>query len=510
MSRVAGALLLISKDKPKILKTLRPWWYKTSKKQNYRSPNFKMKRPRNSPSKKQLNLARKYILHRKETHVFFTRNQTLDTKKSRFLMLKKGSPYVKRHKDQSSRLHKVNNNKGNACHVNSKINTNISNENQYFMSFGCANEDVYDTCIFEEDLCLYEDGNVDETVQDSIQVKGIFPTGIEESTEIHTIHDRLPHQSPSIRVHIVQPTMEQEERSEICTTLTSFDKSRAPNSHPFKVNFRIPLAGGTSSHIVLKNTCSVDGFLLMIYVLLEENLTIRTQFEHSEHDLHKIYHQIWKKFTEGNFGDGKIAWGKYGGYIEDLEANGARTDKIIDIIGRENERIFCVLAKHRFPLRVHCSLVGDVYFTTQLYNVLPLYEVQGEPLYDTIKRAINKFLRGDDLPCYRTHENIKEKCRGNSVQTLVEPPLILPINLFFLNYGKKKYSSNEIPEIVESNEHRYELYMVRFFIEGVKHFVDKIKIYGSWALYDDCREKLYHFDVDPEYVQLSSCYFVKV
>ncbi|CAG2217910.1 unnamed protein product [Mytilus edulis] len=328
------------------------------------------------------------------------------------------------------------------------------------MSFGCANEDVYDTCIFEEDLCLYEDGNVDETVQDSIQVKGIFPTGIEESTEIHTIHDRLPHQSPSIKVNIVQPTMEQEERSEICTTLTSFDKSRAPNSHPFKVNFRIPLAGGTSAHIVLKNTCSVDGFLLMIYVLLEENLTIRTQFEHSEHDLHKIYHQIWKKFTEGNFGDAKIAWGKYGGYIEDLEANGARTDKIIDIIGRENERIFCVLAKHRFPLRVHCSLVGDVYFTTQLYNVLPLYEVQGEPLYDTIKRAINKFLRGDDLPCYRTHG--------------------------------------------------YELYLVRFFIEGVNHFVDKIKIYGSWALYDDCREKLYHFDVDPEYVQLSSCYFVKV
>lgn len=226
MSRVAGAFLLISKDKPKILKTLRPWWYKTSKMQNYRSPNVKMRRPRNSPSNNQLNLPRAYILHRKETHVFFTRNQKLDTKKSRFLMLKKGSPYVKRHKDQSSRLHKVKNNKGNACHVNSKINTNISNENQYFMSFGCANEDVYDTCIFEEDLCLYEDGNVDETVQDSIQVKGIFPTGIEESTEIHTIHDRLPHQSPSIRVHIVQPTMEQEERSEICTTLTSFDKSK--------------------------------------------------------------------------------------------------------------------------------------------------------------------------------------------------------------------------------------------------------------------------------------------
>ncbi|XP_063441038.1 uncharacterized protein LOC134721765 [Mytilus trossulus] len=520
MSREAGTVSPICNDKPKTLKTLQTWWHKASKKQNNRSPNRKVIRPGKMPPKNQRNFSRVYLLqvHRKATPISFARNQRLDTQLSHCLMLKKGPPYVKRHKDRSRRFQKVEKNQGKTYHVDGGIYTNLGYENHFLMRFGCANGDVYgdDTYILEEDLCLYGEGTVGETIQYTTRGKGIVPTGIEENTEIHTIrdipvHEHLHQQFRSKRMHIVQPTREQEERSEICTTLSSYDKNRIPNCRPIQLDFGIPLAGGTSAHIVLKNTCCIDGFLLMIFVVLEENLKLRSQFEHSEHELHKIYHQIWKRFTVGDFGDGKIAWGKYGGYIADLGATGVGTEEIIDIIGTENERIFCVLGKHRFSLRVHCSLVeNDVYFTTQLYNVLPLYQVQGEPLYDTIKRAINKYLRGDDLPCYRSHGNIKEKCRGKSIKTLVEPPLILPINLFFLNYGEKKYSSNEIPEIVECNEHRYELHLVRFFIEGVKHFVDKIKIYGSWAFYDDCREKLCHFDVDPEYVQLSSCYFVKV
>ncbi|XP_052061237.1 uncharacterized protein LOC127701415 [Mytilus californianus] len=512
-TRTAETFSSISNDKTNTLKTLRSQRYKTSKKQNSRSPNVKMRIPSIGPSKTQLNLSRAYLLHMQETH---SRNQRTDTNKTRCHFLRKGSPYMSRNKDQSPKHHEDGYNKGNVCHVNGGIHTSISNENQMF---GYATGNVYHQRICEEDICLYEDEAIGQTIHDSISGKGIIPTGIEVRTEIHIIHNRLVHdqlnhlrhQINSNRMHNVQPTMEQDNRSEICTTLTSYDKNRIRNCRPFQANFEIPLAGGTSALIVLKNTCCVDGFLLMIYVLLEENLALRTQFEHSEHDLHKIYHQIWKEFKVGNFGDGKVAWGKYGGYIADIDANGAKTEKIIDIIGTENERIFCVLGKHRFPLRIHCSLVnGDVYFTTQLYNVLPVYEVPGEPLCDTIKRAINKYLKRDDLPCYSIHGIIKEECRGNSVQTLVEPPLILPINLFFLKHGKKKHSSAEIPEIVESNEHRYELYLVRFFMDGINHFVDKIKIHGTWTFYDDCREKLYHFDVEPESVQLSSCYFVKV
>ncbi|CAG2253394.1 unnamed protein product [Mytilus edulis] len=128
------------------------------------------------------------------------------------------------------------------------------------------------------------DGNVDETVQDSIQVKEFFSN-----------RNRRKHRK-----------------------FTQFT-SRLPLTHQ------------------LREYCTADNGVGK----KDQKYTTLTSFD-------KNIPSNMEEVHRRNFGDAKIAWGKYGGYIEDLEANGARTDKIIDIIGRENERIFCVLANIDF------------------------------------------------------------------------------------------------------------------------------------------------------------------
>lgn len=60
------------------------------------------------------------------------------------------------------------------------------------------------------------------------------------------------------------------------------------NNVPFKTTKSIPPEGGTNGNVVLINTCPIDGFLLMIYLVLESDRDRRNQFEDSDNELEKV------------------------------------------------------------------------------------------------------------------------------------------------------------------------------------------------------------------------------
>jgi hypothetical protein len=64
------------------------------------------------------------------------------------------------------------------------------------------------------------------------------------------------------------------------------DKKR--NHVPYKTTRSIPPEGGTSGNVVLCNTCSIDGFLWMIYLVLNSDPDLRNQFEDSDNKLEKV------------------------------------------------------------------------------------------------------------------------------------------------------------------------------------------------------------------------------
>lgn len=64
------------------------------------------------------------------------------------------------------------------------------------------------------------------------------------------------------------------------------DKKR--NHVPYMAIRSIPPEGGTSGHVVLINTCSIDGFLWMIFLVLNSDPDRRIQFEDSDNELEKV------------------------------------------------------------------------------------------------------------------------------------------------------------------------------------------------------------------------------
>jgi hypothetical protein len=64
------------------------------------------------------------------------------------------------------------------------------------------------------------------------------------------------------------------------------DKKR---NHVLYMTIRsVPTEGGTSGHVVLINTCSIDGFLWMIFLVLNSDPDRRNQFEDSDNELEKV------------------------------------------------------------------------------------------------------------------------------------------------------------------------------------------------------------------------------
>ena len=53
-------------------------------------------------------------------------------------------------------------------------------------------------------------------------------------------------------------------------------------------NGSIPPEGGTSGNVVLINTCPIDGFLFMIFLVLNSDPDRRNKFEDSDNELEKV------------------------------------------------------------------------------------------------------------------------------------------------------------------------------------------------------------------------------
>ena len=56
----------------------------------------------------------------------------------------------------------------------------------------------------------------------------------------------------------------------------------------YKTTRSIPPEGGTCGNVVLINTCSIDGFLWMIFLVLNSDSDRRNQFENSDNELEKV------------------------------------------------------------------------------------------------------------------------------------------------------------------------------------------------------------------------------
>ncbi|VDH89196.1 Hypothetical predicted protein [Mytilus galloprovincialis] len=140
------------------------------------------------------------------------------------------------------------------------------------------------------------------------------------------------------------------------------------------------------------------------------------------------------------------------------------------------------------------------------HGILTIWKTDGKPLVEIIERQINSYLMKTLGECRSIQRNGKE-CRGSRVRRIKDPPYFLPINLYHLRLLTETYSSEDLPETVQFNEHKYELKLVRLYKDV--HFVDKLKVVDDWTYYDNKEGKLCYFDRDPESSLLSSCFYVR-
>ena len=50
----------------------------------------------------------------------------------------------------------------------------------------------------------------------------------------------------------------------------------------------VPADGATNKELELYNTCCIDGFLIMIFIVLHFDPVLRKEFQEAQNDLHKV------------------------------------------------------------------------------------------------------------------------------------------------------------------------------------------------------------------------------
>ncbi|CAC5422883.1 unnamed protein product [Mytilus coruscus] len=335
---------------------------------------------------------------------------------------------------------------------------------------------------------------------------GVICIGIADRS-IKQISDAADHSEGIVNIHdrtmtIAHPSSDQDETWSICPSTAKHTATHYDNRIPFrKHDLKVPSEGARNEQINLFNTCCFDGFLVMVFIVLQFDPVLRGQFETTSNEMHQIFYKIWRHYERGEFDKGKILWCKYGDMIPVGAAD-------INLVGDERVRIFSTFNKNRILTEIWCSEKDclGIIERKEKHGILIIWETGGKPLVESIEREINSYLMKSLGDCGSIQRN-GEKCRGSRIRQIKDPPYFLPINLYHLRLLKETYSSEDLPETVRFNEHVYKLKLVKLYKDS--HFVEKLKVINDWTYYDNKEAKLCYFDRDPESSLLSSCFYVR-
>ncbi|XP_072895701.1 uncharacterized protein C14orf28 homolog [Hemitrygon akajei] len=256
--------------------------------------------------------------------------------------------------------------------------------------------------------------------------------------------------------------------------------------------------------ISLKNTCTIDGFLMLLYVILSENENFRRElatYLGKEFVEHFLYLMDSYKFTTVKL---LWIWDKMEKCQYKSEVHEASLE--IDLFGNEHDNFtrnlenlmstiqetFC--SNGRCPARVQ----------EDQRKTIVIYPSRDSLLGDVIQAAV------DELFCPRTELCEELGCNGQREFTQRifchnAPPFVI-LNM-------QQWKSEElayVPYSLAVAEHRYLLEGATLFNKEEHHYSAAFMIDGNWMHYDGLRtENLVLLNKPPELLLLSSLVYVR-
>uniref|UniRef100_A0A8D0GGW2 Chromosome 14 open reading frame 28 n=1 Tax=Sphenodon punctatus TaxID=8508 RepID=A0A8D0GGW2_SPHPU len=256
--------------------------------------------------------------------------------------------------------------------------------------------------------------------------------------------------------------------------------------------------------IHLRNTCTIDGFLMLLYVILREN----------QHFPRELSLHLGREFVEGflylmdsyNFTAVKLLWiwdkmekGQYRSEVRKVSLQ-------IDLFGNEHDNftknLECLLSTIQ---ESHCSdwkcpnrMQED---QRRTINIHPLQEF---PHGDLIQQAVDK------LFCSRIELCEQDGCSGLREFTqrvfCHGAPAFVVLNM-------QQWKSEElayVPYHLDLSDHKYLLEGATLFNKEEHHYSAAFQIDGCWIHYDGLRNvNLILLNKPPEFLLLSSLVYIR-
>ncbi|XP_023684276.1 uncharacterized protein C14orf28 homolog isoform X2 [Paramormyrops kingsleyae] len=257
--------------------------------------------------------------------------------------------------------------------------------------------------------------------------------------------------------------------------------------------------------ISLKNTCTIDGFLMLLYVILRENKAFPREvglFLGKDFVEHFLYLMDSYDYTTVKL---LWIWDKMSKQQYRSEIHRAALE--IDLFGNEHENFTKNLEnlmstiQESFCTNWNCPARFQEFVQTTI-NINPPRE---QPHKDLIQSAVDKFfcpriLFCNELGCDGLREfSQRVFCHG-------APPFVI-LNM-------QLWKSEElacVPYHLDLSEHRYSLEGATLFNKEEHHYSAAFQIDGYWMHYDGLRsDNLILLNKPPELLLLSSLVYIRI
>ncbi|KAI5102102.1 hypothetical protein C0J45_7454 [Silurus meridionalis] len=256
--------------------------------------------------------------------------------------------------------------------------------------------------------------------------------------------------------------------------------------------------------ISLKNTCTIDGFLMLLYVILRDNQTFRREvslFLGKRFVEHFLYLMDSYDYTTV-----KILW------IWDRMSKRQYRSEIhqaaleIDLFGNEHENFTKNLENLMSTIQEsYCtSCCCPCRFQELLQNTININPPHELPDKDPIQSAVDEFFCPKVILCQEYGCNglrefsQREFCHG-------APPFII-LNMQMWKSEDLYY----VPYHLALSDHRYSLEGATLFNQEEHHYSAAFQIDGYWMHYDGLRsDNLILLNKPPELLLLSSLVYVR-
>ncbi|XP_035292117.1 uncharacterized protein C14orf28 homolog [Anguilla rostrata] len=256
--------------------------------------------------------------------------------------------------------------------------------------------------------------------------------------------------------------------------------------------------------ISLKNTCTIDGFLMLLYVILRENQTFTREVSHFlgkefvNHFLHLM--------DSYDYTTVKLLWIWDRMSKQQYRSEIHRAALEIDLFGNEHENFTKNLEDLMSTVQESLCTNGACparfqELLNKTINIKPPHEL---PHRDLIQSAVDEFFCPKILLCKEMGcDGLRELsqrvfCHG--------PPPFVILNMQLWKSEDLAY----VPYHLDLSQHRYLLEGATLFSKEEHHYSAAFQIDGNWLHYDGLRsDNLILLNKPPELLLLSSLVYIR-